>query len=193
MFEEYYKERIMNYTNMQLKAEEEQSKQNQENDEKDNETIKKMIQPIVIMDPQSNMNYVEKNKQTVSKINNMNKNKKEAAPIEKNPYHKEYGKTPKYIQDMKLQAEIKKQNEKLKKEESKYPKGTRLLSEEERMDTLDKLKQSKKEIVQILEKLPITHDTQAFRNKKEELYRRLDELDSAIEKFSRKKVFVKID
>ena len=36
-------------------------------------------------------------------------------------------------------------------------------------------------------------NSQTVRNKQEELYKKLDELDKAINTFSRKKVFVKID
>ena len=138
--------------------------------------------------------FVADNKHIISCIQNANYNNKltKKNSIE-NPYHKEYGKTPKYLQIMKIEAEKKKEIEKLKKETSKYPKGTRLLSEEERLFTLEKLKQSKNDINQIIEKLPITCDSQAFRSKREELFRKLDEIENAIETFSKKKVFVKIE
>ena len=108
-------------------------------------------------------------------------------------FHKEYGKTPRYLQNMKIEAEKQKEIDQLKKEESKYPKGTRLLSEEERVFTLNKLLESKKEIENLLSKLPITMASQAARNKQEELYKKLDEIDNAITTFSRKKVFVKVN
>ena len=127
----------------------------------------------------------------IQNANNSNKLKKNE--LKENPYHKEFGKTPKYLQNMKLEAEKKKEIEQLKKETSKYPKGTRLLSEEERLFTLEKLIKSKNDIIQIIEKLPITCDSQAFRIKKEELFKKLDEIESAIEIFSKKKVFVKIE
>ena len=127
----------------------------------------------------------------IQKANNSNRLKQNYSKT--NPYHKEFGKTPKYLQNMKIESEKKKELEKLKKETSKYPKGTRLLSEEERLFTLEKLKQSKNDINQVIEKLPITCDSQAFRNKKEELFKKLDEIESAIETFSKKKVFVKIE
>ena len=94
---------------------------------------------------------------------------------------------------MKLEAEKQKELDKLKKEQDKYPKGTRLLSEEERLLTLNKLLESKKDIENLVAKLPITMNSQTVRNKQEELYKKLDELDKAINTFSRKKVFVKID
>lgn len=79
------------------------------------------------------------------------------------------------------------------KEEAKYPKGTRLLSEEERLSTLNGLIESKKEIETLLEKLPITLRTKASQNKKEELEKKLTEIENAISTFSRKQVFIKVD
>ena len=139
--------------------------------------------------------YIEANKHLISKIQEANNSNKLKEYYEKkeNPYHKEYGKTPKYIQEMRLENEKKKEMEKLRKETAKYPKGTRLLSEEERVSTLEKLIQSRDDINKVIEKLPITIDTQAFRNKKEELFKKLDEIENAIETFSKKKVFVKVE
>ena len=110
-----------------------------------------------------------------------------------NPFHKEYGKTPRYIQNMKIEAEKQREIDLLRKQEEKYPKGTRLLSEEERVFTLNKLLESKKDIENLLAKLPITMASQAARNKQDELYKKLDEIDNAITTFSRKKVFVRIN
>ena len=61
-----------------------------------------------------------------------------------------------------------------------------------------KEEKNKKEIIEedidkIIERLPITCDSQAFRNKKDELFKKLDEIENAIETFSKKKVFVKIE
>ena len=58
---------------------------------------------------------------------------------------------------------------------------------------MEKLKQSRDDINKIIERLPITCDSQAFRNKKDELFKKLDEIENAIETFSKKKVFVKIE
>ena len=54
-------------------------------------------------------------------------------------------------------------------EAAKYPKGTKLLSEEERIGTLNGLIENKKEIMNQLEKMPITTRTNAIRMRKEEL------------------------
>ena len=139
----------------------------------------------------TNKNYVEENKQMV--IDGQNPKKVKNNKSVQNPFHREYGKTPRYIQNMKIEAEKQKEIDLLKKEEEKYPKGTRLLSEEERVFTLNKLVESKKEIENLLSKLPITMASLAARNKQEELYKKLDEIDNAINTFSRKKVFVKVN
>ena len=43
----------------------------------------------------------------------------------------------------------------------------------------------------LLEKLPITTRTLAMQNKKEELIRKIEEVEKAIEMFSKKQVFIK--
>ena len=111
----------------------------------------------------------------------------------KSPFHKDFGKIPKYIQEMKIKNKIEKDIQKQKEEEEKYPKGTRLLSEEERLFTLQKLKESKKELENLIEKLPITLNTLSSRNKQQIYFKKLDEIEHAITTFSKNHVFIKID
>ena len=162
--------------------------------EKENENMRKAINRQS-KEINHQKNFIETNKNLITKIQNANNSNKlkEYYDKKENPYHKEYGKIPKYIENMKLENEKKLQSEKLRKETAKYPKGTRLLSEEERLFTLEKLKQSRDDINKVIERLPITPDTQAFKNKKEELFKKLHEIENAIETFSKKKVFVKVE
>ena len=221
MFDQYYKTKNENkdyqmnpnyYNVLEKRNQDNQIKEpkynikESDNDEQNNNTNINNIQenenanvsrPIKRPNKEINQpkDYIESNKHLISKIqeaNNSNK-LKEYNNKKENPYHKEYGKTPKYIQEMRLENEKKIEMEKLRKETAKYPKGTRLLSEEERLFTLEKLKQSRDDINKVIEKLPITSDTQAFRNKKEELFKKLDEMENAIDTFSKKKVFVKVE
>ena len=141
--------------------------------------------------PKTPRNYIKENKNLIHEQKVPNKVKPEKQ-IE-NPYHKSYGKTPLYIKNMRIEAEIRKEIAQQKKIESKYPKGTRLLSEEERQKTLSGLYESQKEIMDLIEKLPISMGTRASKAKKDELYRKLDEIEEAIKTFSRDQVFVKID
>ena len=126
-------------------------------------------------------------------IKNVNSKLRPFSPTIKSPLHKDFGKVPKYIKEMKMKAEMLKNLENKKKEEEKYPKGTRLLSEEERLFTLKKLKESKKELENLIEKLPITLNSLSSRNKQQKLYKELDEIEQAILTFSKTQVFVKID
>ncbi len=162
--------------------------------EKENENMRKAVNRQS-KEINQQKNFIETNKNLITKIQNANNSNKlkEYYDKKENPYHKEYGKIPKYIENMKLENEKKLQSEKLRKETAKYPKGTRLLSEEERLFTLEKLKQSRDDINKVIERLPITPDTQAFKNKKEELFKKLDEIENAIETFSKKQVFVKVE
>ena len=70
---------------------------------------------------------------------------------------------------------------------------TKRLSEEERLMTLNGLYESQKEIMGLIEKLPITLRTMASKNRKDELEKKLDEIEEAIKTFSRKQVFIKVD
>ena len=204
MFDQYYKEQIQydNNNDYQLNPNyyniiDKKNKINNNQIENEEEKIKDNIKPIQRQSKEINQpkDYIESNIHLISKIQNANNSNKlkEYYERKENPFHKEYGKTPKYIENMRKENEKKKEIEKIKKETAKYPKGTRLLSEEERISTLEKLKQSKEDINKVIEKLPITCDSQAFRNKKDELFKKLDEIENAIETFSKKKVFVKVE
>ena len=136
----------------------------------------------------SNKNMREK-KLVFNKINPIER------PITTNKtiMHRNYGHVPKYLKEMKIKAKIMKEIEKKKEEEKNYPKGTRLLSEEERIFTLQKLKENKKELENLVTKLPIACDSIGAKNRHNKLFKELDEIDKAIITFSKNKVFVKID
>ena len=116
-----------------------------------------------------------------------------ATMSEKSMLHKEFGKVPKYLKEMKIKEKLMKDIEKKKEEEKNYPKGTRLLSEEERQFTLKKLKESKKELENLVTKLPIALDSIGAKNRQNKLFKELDEIEQAIITFSKNKVFVKIE
>ena len=58
-----------------------------------------------------------------------------------------------------------KEYEKILEEESDYPPGTKLLSENESINTLNNLIENKKGIINILEKMPITKRIQSIKKK----------------------------
>ena len=143
--------------------------------------------PIIL--PKIHKNYIRQNRQLVT--DNKIQPKKSLAEVKKDVKHKDYGKVPDYIKKYEIEREQKKEEEKKQKEASKYPKGTKLLSEEERVSTLNGLINSKKEMETLLEKMPITTRTISIQNKKEELIKKLEEVEKAIDMFSKKQVFIK--
>ena len=145
--------------------------------------------PLIL--PKIQKNYLYENRKIISEHKVQSKVKPKEA--EEPAIHKNYGKTPQYLEKYKKEAEMKKEIIKKMKEKAKYPKGTKLLTEEERLTTLAGLMNTKKELNTLLEKMPITTRTMAIQNKKDEIAKKLEELDKAIEMFSKKQVFIKVD
>ena len=145
--------------------------------------------PLIL--PKIQKNYLLENKKLITEHKIQQKHKPKAEQSQTK--HKDYGKTPEYLEKYKKEAEIKKELIRKYKEEQKYPKGTKLLTEEERLTTLNGLINTKKDIQNQIEKMPITTRTKAVQYKKEELEHKMDEIDRAIEMFSKKQVFVKME
>ena len=143
--------------------------------------------PIIL--PKIHKNYIRENRQLVSE--NKVPTKTKLIEEKNDAKHKDYGKVPEYIKKYELEREIRKEEIKKQEEAARYPKGTKLLTEEERVETLNGLMNSKKELINILEKLPITTRTLAMQNKKDELIKKIEEVEKAIEMFSKKQVFIK--
>ena len=144
--------------------------------------------PLIL--PKIYKNYVKENIQLVTDNKIPKKIYEDNSALPENK-HKNFGKVPEYIKRYEMERELKEQEMLKKKEELKYPKGTRLLSEEERVETLNSLIKTQQEITQLLEKMPITNRTLSIQRRKEEFIKKLTEIDKAIDMFSKKRVFVK--
>ena len=73
---------------------------------------------------------------------------------------------------------------------SKHPPGTRLMPEDERVQTLNDLHEAKAETNRQLERLPVANVSQKMERHKKELEEKMSRLDRAIETFSKKQVYV---
>lgn len=144
--------------------------------------------PLIL--PKIYKNYVKENIQLVTDNKIPKKVYEDNSALPENK-HKNFGKVPDYIKRYELEREIKEQEMLKRKEEMKYPKGTRLLSEEERVETLNSLIKAQQEMTDLLEKMPITNRTLSIQKRKDELIKKLTEIDKAIDMFSKKRVFVK--
>ena len=94
------------------------------------------------------------------------------------------------INKFKNEAEEKFESRKRQEEEAKIPPGTRLMDEEERLQTLGDLHQTKKELNTMLERMPRAIRTLAAERRKKEFEEKLTRIERAIETFSKKTVYI---
>ena len=78
----------------------------------------------------------------------------------------------------------------LDEERAKVPPGTRLMPDEERLQTLKDLKESRREVNTAIEKLPVVSRTMAVERHRRDLEEKLVRIDRAVETFSKAKVYV---
>lgn len=78
----------------------------------------------------------------------------------------------------------------IEEEKAKIPPGTRLMPEEERIETLKDLMESQKEVNTTLEKLPVVSKTLQMQRHKKDLEEKLMRIEKAIETFQKKTVYV---
>jgi len=140
--------------------------------------------------PKIKNNYLKNNIDIIKEIPKKNKLKNNDTSLF---IHKNYGKVPEYIKQFELDEIKRKEYEKILEEEATYPPGTRLIPEEERVKTLNMLIKTKQGLENILEKMPITKRAKSIQDKKEDLERKLTQIEKEIEKFSKKRVFVEIE
>ncbi len=78
-------------------------------------------------------------------------------------------------------------------EESKYPKGTIKLEESERVSILNRLKEIKENLLEELNKFPVSTHVRSIKiqKKKMEVEHRLEEVDYALRIFELRRVFLK--
>ncbi|XP_060644374.2 enkurin domain-containing protein 1 [Anolis sagrei] len=73
------------------------------------------------------------------------------------------------------------------------PPGHAMMPESQRLDTLDKLKQSQEQLLKDLLLLPVRVDTLSVQNRRVALEKKLSQIEEALKIFSRPKVFIKLD
>ena len=92
-----------------------------------------------------------------------------------------------------MRETLEKEYERLVEEESNYPKGTVMLEETERVNILNRLKETKDSLVQELCKFPVSTHVRSVKiqNKKIEIEQKLEDVDYALRIFERRRVFLK--
>ncbi|KAG5678602.1 hypothetical protein PVAND_008263 [Polypedilum vanderplanki] len=99
------------------------------------------------------------------------------------------------MQKDKVDIELEKRKQKLKEaaEDPNCPEGHILMDEDERLNSLKLAQKRGKELIDELNRLPMTCETLRVRNRKIEIEKELKYLDQKIRLFSRTKVYVKLD
>ncbi|KAL0488336.1 enkurin domain-containing protein [Acrasis kona] len=141
---------------------------------------------VLNVKPREQKNFINENAKAAEKT--ASKPKKEEKVEEINP---NFGKVPQYIVDRKRIAEEQEQQWRKEQErKSDCPPGMVLMAEEDRLETLRVLEESKKKTNNDLTSLPMICDTMGLKKKKTELENKLLEIEDAMKIFSRKKVYI---
>nr|XP_054773626.1 enkurin domain-containing protein 1-like [Lytechinus pictus] len=103
------------------------------------------------------------------------------------------GQTPKYLQSRQKQWQRDEEERIRNTPDPDMPPGHKKMAEEERIRTLEILKEKEKDLQSSLLKFPLAVETLRAKKQKAEIENRLAEVEEAIKIFSRRKVFVKVD
>lgn len=104
----------------------------------------------------------------------------------------EYGKVPRYLQNIKVGLAQQHAEKQAAKEAAMVPPGMRIMPEEERLEMLGILDESRQDVEAKLQALPFLIETPSQKAHKTSLERRLQEIEEANKLFSRTKVLVEI-
>ena len=108
--------------------------------------------------------------------------------------HKDFGKMPEYLEKRKQEIKEAKEMEMLKQKGKNLPSGYKILSEEERQERLNNLKNQKRELEEELYKLPIARLSMKQKKAKESIEKTLFDIEDKIYKLiGYKEVIVKED
>eukprot|EP00106_Octopus_bimaculoides_P007834 XP_014775276.1 PREDICTED: enkurin domain-containing protein 1-like isoform X2 [Octopus bimaculoides] len=108
-----------------------------------------------------------------------------------NKYKK--GVIPKYLKERQAQW-VKDEEERIANiPDPTVPPGHKVLPDNERVETLELLQKNQGELLQKIQKLPLSNDSIRAQKRRQELESKLAEIDEAVKIFSRSKVFVKIE
>ncbi|XP_077062963.1 enkurin domain-containing protein 1 [Siphateles boraxobius] len=112
---------------------------------------------------------------------------------DKTPPSAEKGKVPEYLEQRKVQWKREEEERRRNTPDPSIPAGHTQMSERERQETLQSLKETHRSLVSDLQSLSMKADTLGLRSRRAGLDQRLSEVEEAIKIFSRDKVYVKVD
>ena len=114
----------------------------------------------------------------------------EPAPV---PLHSAFGRVPAYLTARNAEMAAKRDAEKAAKAARAIPAGMRLVGEEERLATLERLRENFRAVEKEVMALPLRCETVSRKRHKAELEARLKDLEDAIALFSKKTVYITLE
>eukprot|EP00474_Spongospora_subterranea_P010607 CRZ11065.1 hypothetical protein [Spongospora subterranea] len=132
-------------------------------------------------------NFIKHNLKTVVNAHPPKVNHVEPTPITQEMW---FGRVPLYIHKRKVELAQKQEEKRLDKEKEKLPPGMTLMSEEERQRTVELLLQNQQKLMGQLAKMPLTIETPSLVEKHNQINAKIEEVESALKLFSRKKVYI---
>jgi len=106
------------------------------------------------------------------------------------PRHKEFGKVPKYLQKYNAEAEVLAEKRAELQAKKALPPGMKKMDEAERIETLEQLNSTKRELQSMMNGLPISMRSDALKQKRIEIEEKMAQVDKAITTFSRRVVYI---
>ena len=137
----------------------------------------------------SSKDFISQNKSALQGIR-CKKTEKEPEQLFKEKEN--YGKLPRYLLERKIQLAEEYEKRREGERMALAPPGTRVMPEEERLQTLEMLESNKVEVERNLAQLPFVAETPSQIKAKTNLENRLKEIEEAERLFSRSVVYVKI-
>jgi hypothetical protein len=112
---------------------------------------------------------------------------------ESDPKHSEFGRVPDYLEQRKARWAAEEEEARRRAPDPDCPRGMCVMPEDERLNTLEVLKQSKGEAMRQLQNMPFVVETPSQKKRQTELESKLREIERAIALFSKPKVYVAQD
>jgi hypothetical protein len=106
--------------------------------------------------------------------------------------HSDFGRVPAYIHARRAEAAAAEEAKREAALRATIPAGMRLISEDERQQTLTKLRESAAAVEAEISRLPLRIETISRRKQKDDLVSKLTDIESAIELFSKPKVYLSL-
>lgn len=138
--------------------------------------------------PRTKKNFISTNFKDAIESKTPKRIENETDPLPKK--HASYGQIPKYLLQRKLEDSKQEAIRKEAEKNGQVPPGMSLMKEEERLRTLNILKESLDTTKKELQKAPLVVETAGQKKRMKELEDRLKEQEDAIEIFSKDKVYI---